>query len=119
MKKKYISFIIVALLMLTLIPIQAFASKSTQVHIRNVSSSAVEVYVNFSDGSSISCEKTGSMWRIPDSGEYVSDDILSITIWYSDQSITLPRAVLDFGVEAGGTVNISIGDYPDLPELPE
>lgn len=78
--KKYISIMLVILLVLVLIPIQAFAVRGTQVHVKNVPSGVTEVYVNFSDGNSLSCAKNGNIWKTPDAGTYVSDDITGVTI---------------------------------------
>ena len=89
------------------------SAKKTSVHIVNVPLNATSVRVNFSQGKYIDAVKQNNngFWSAKDAGEAVSQKIESVTIVIDGKPHVIPRDILKIGVEAGGTVKISLQSF--------
>jgi len=107
-KSRLLRLICVSLILVLVLSlgISTALAAATAIHLKKVPTSAVSVTIEVGDDSINMIKQAPGFWKTPDGGSYVSDDIKGVwvdSIWY-------PRSSLKFGVEAGGTINIDLGE---------
>ncbi|OQB24261.1 MAG: Collagen adhesin precursor [Firmicutes bacterium ADurb.Bin182] len=106
--KKRLSLLIAVLMVMLLFPSTGLAD--TSVHVRNVPDYVEGVEVNLNGGRAIICMEQGNKWTGSDNGEYITDQIVSVTLIWDSNKIkeVIPRSFINFGVEGGGSGTLNI-----------
>jgi hypothetical protein len=84
--RKVLSVLIAVLMIAVLLPTASLAG--TSVHVYNIPNFVEDVLVNLTGSKTINCDINGSKWAGSDNGDYVTNDIVSVTLkWGTNTEI--------------------------------